>query len=679
MINKISAIILTALILCLFLHNNAGAMENKATETLIEQIDLSSWVPESFTVSTDGMHRAYVLKKDGKELAVIDGKEGKEYDLIMKGPGGYFTFSPDSGRVIYFAQLDGKQFAVIDGKEGSRYDKAFVEEDSIIFSPDGKKTAYIAEADGNQFVVIEGIEGKKYKGEIAVIAFSPDSSRVFYKVKQDNKEFVVLDGNEETKFDEINDHNPPLFSPDSKRFAYHARNGRKWMVVIDGKEGPGHDFIFFGGPVFSPDSKRVVYAAMTDSGPFLGNEDIPDWNTLMNKLKEHKSPVEERIWNLLNEETKKTVETWKSGDAVDEKSKKVVLYGLNTILDVKDFYSKDLFKSLKMDWANNFLLNNQLSKLKNNIQLRKFNRFLLELVYQREIVRSRKFHTILDGKDGKEYDLIFVGNHGGNFSSDSRNFMYLARCDDKWFVVENGKEGKKYDYAQNQYATYTPDGKQTAYFAGSGKDRFMVFNGKEGKKYDDIVVPPLFSADGKRMTYAALSGDKALVVVDGKEGKKYDMVREYIFSTGKDGRKKTLTLMEALGKPIKYIVNCNIRRKMIYEELLYIVNRFSPDGKRSAYTAENDGKWLVVIDGNEGERYDDIKTAPIFSPDSGLAVYSAKNEGKEFVVVEGKEGEKYDQVFLSEGNESVFFRGANTFRYIARKGSSIFLVEEKVK
>lgn len=679
MINKTAILILTIFILCIFLHSNAQALERKSKETLIEKIDLSSWVPESFTVSANGKHYAYVFKKDGKEQAVIDGSKGKEYDLILKGPGGYFTFSPDIDRVIYFAQLDGKQFSVTDGKEGSRYDKAFTEEDSITFSPDSRKTAYIAGKDGNQFVVTDGVEGKKYKGNISVIAFSPDSSRMFYKVKEENKEFVVLDGKEETRFDEVNDHNPPLFSPDSKRFAYHARKVRKWVAVIDGKEGPEHDFIFFGGPVFSPDSKRVVYAAMRDSGPFLGNDDITDWNAFMNRLKEHKSPIEERIWSLMNDEAKQAVESWKSGEAVDEKTVKIVLYGLNNILDVKDFYSKDLFKSLKMDWANTFLLNNQLSKLKNNVQLRKFNRFLLELVYPREIVRSRKFHTVLDGKDGKEYDLIFTGNHGGNFSADSREFMYLARCDDKWFIVKNGKEGKKYDYAQNQYATFTPDGKQIAYFAGTGKDRFMVFGEKEGKKFDDIVVPPLFTRDGKRMTYAALSGDKAVVVTDGQEGAKYDMVREYIFSTGKDGRKRMLTLAEALGKPVKYIVNCNIRRKMIYEELLYIVNRFSPDGKRSAYTAQKDGKWFVVTDGKEGEKYDDIITAPIFSPDGGLAVYPAKSKGRELVVVEGNEGEKYDQVFLNEGNVSIFFRGADTFQYIARKGSDIFLVEEKVK
>ena len=125
--------------------------------------------------------------------------------------------------------------------------------------------------------------------------------------------------------------------------------------------------------------------------------------------------------------------------------------------------------------------------------------------------------------------------------------------------------------------------------------------------------------------------------------------------------------------------NCNILRKMIYENLGYIVNRFSPDGKRSAYTAEKDGKWLVVIDGNEGEKYDDIKTAPVFSPDSGITVYTAKNKDREFVVVENNEGEKYDRVFLNEGNESVLFGQPGTFHYIARKGNNIFLVEEKVK
>ncbi|MCD4782856.1 MAG: hypothetical protein K8T10_03385 [Candidatus Eremiobacteraeota bacterium] len=677
MINKTVVLILAVLILCSFFHSGVEAMERKATETLIEKIDLSSWMPESFTVSMDGKHRAYVKKKDGKELAVINGKEEKVYDRILKGPGGYFTFSPDSGRVIYFAQLDGKQFAVVDGKESNKYDKTFIEKNSMSFSADSKKIAYIAEEGVNQFVVIDGKEGKRYKGKITTIAFSLDSSRVYYKVKQDNKEFVVIDGKEEKRYDEMNNHNPPAFSPDSRRFAYEAREGRKWVMVIDGKEGPEHDYIFFGGSAFSPDSRKVAYAAMHESGPLLGNDDILDWDGLLLSLKEHKSPVEERIWSLLDEETKRTLQAWKPGSAIDEKSRKIVLYGLNTVLERKDFYSKDLFKDIKIDWANNFLLNKQLRNLKSNLQLRKFNRFLLELVYPREMVKSHKFYTILNGKEGGKYDLVFVGYYGNNFSSDSRNFMHLARCDDKWFIVENGREGKKYDFSYNQYATYSPDGKQIAFYAGSGKDRFVVVDGKEGKKYDKVVVPPIFSPDSKRITYTVLSGGKVLVVVDEEDGGKYDKVREYIMPIGKDGKKTTLTLREAFGKPFKYRVNCNIRRKMIYKSLMYFVNRFSPDSKRTAYVAEKDGKCLVVIDGNEGVKYDDIRTAPIFSPDSKLAVYTAYREGKEFVVVEGKEGKKYDNVFLNEGNESVLFKLPDTFHYIARKGSNIYLVEEK--
>ena len=71
---------------------------------------------------------------------------------------------------------------------------------------------------------------------------------------------------------------------------------------------------------------------------------------------------------------------------------------------------------------------------------------------------------------------------------------------------------------------------------------------------------------------------------------------------------------------------------------------FSPDCKRVAYKAKNGGKWLVVVDGQPGPEYDEIRTKPIFSPDSSRVAYWAKKSRKYSVVVDGQQGPEYDEI-----------------------------------
>src|SRR3990172_7732287 len=109
--------------------------------------------------------------------------------------------------------------------------------------------------------------------------------------------------------------------------------------------------------------------------------------------------------------------------------------------------------------------------------------------------------------------------------SDSKRVAYvidelkwLSR--DKYIVVVDGKEGKKYDVIGEGYS-FSPDGKRLAYAAEEGEKFMVVVDGIEGKKYDNIGNP-LFSPDGKRLAYAVKDNNKVFVVVNGEEGKKYD-------------------------------------------------------------------------------------------------------------------------------------------------------------
>jgi len=71
---------------------------------------------------------------------------------------------------------------------------------------------------------------------------------------------------------------------------------------------------------------------------------------------------------------------------------------------------------------------------------------------------------------------------------------------------------------------------------------------------------------------------------------------------------------------------------------------FSPDGKRVAYAALDDGKWRVLVDGEAQKPYDTLgDDSLLFSPDGAKFAYAARSAGKWCVVV-GQEQKHYDGV-----------------------------------
>ena len=87
----------------------------------------------------------------------------------------------------------------------------------------------------------------------------------------------------------------------------------------------------------------------------------------------------------------------------------------------------------------------------------------------------------------------------------------------------------------------------------------------------------------------------------------------------------------------KFQVVHNQSRSKEYAAVGQIV--FTSDGRRIVYPALSaDGKWRMVLDGNEGRPYDTLLT-PRFSPDGKHVVYQAKNGDKWFIVVDNTPNE----------------------------------------
>jgi len=83
----------------------------------------------------------------------------------------------------------------------------------------------------------------------------------------------------------------------------------------------------------------------------------------------------------------------------------------------------------------------------------------------------------------------------------------------------------------------------------------------------------------------------------------------------------------------------------------------------------------ILVDGQQGKEYDIGVWFPVFSPDSKHVAYAVSEYGgkKSFVVVGGIEGRVYDLV------STPVFESPNRLRYNAKKGDSLYLVEETIK
>jgi hypothetical protein len=115
-------------------------------------------------------------------------------------------------------------------------------------------------------------------------------------------------------------------------------------------------------------------------------------------------------------------------------------------------------------------------------------------------VRGNKWFYVLDGVEGKEYDLVNIegelcgDEEGPIFSPDSKHFAYAAWRGEEYFFVLDGMEGKGYNRSITNPA-FSPDSKHFAYTARDLKGVVVVVDGVESKgKYDYIIGPFVFDS-----------------------------------------------------------------------------------------------------------------------------------------------------------------------------------------
>jgi hypothetical protein len=266
------------------------------------------------TLSPDGRHFGFSVRRGGQWIVDVDGRDGKEYDDIKNRAvaiGDYGRFinnnvhfglnlglednalvsyetapifgQDDSDRTGYIAKKGSKWVVVVDGQEGTEYDEVFGPVSPLLGLSRGH-VAYCASRDGKFVVVIDGQEIVGYDsiGRKSGFTFSPDDEHVAFAAAKAGKWFVVLDGKPLGPYDGLkmegaggdrwgpwgnDDYGKDLvFNADGK-LAYFAQKGEKFFAVVDGLPGKNYDGA--AQLTFSRDGHRLAYIAIDNNQEFV--------------------------------------------------------------------------------------------------------------------------------------------------------------------------------------------------------------------------------------------------------------------------------------------------------------------------------------------------------------------------------------------------------------------------
>ena len=292
---------------------------------------------------------------------------------------------------------------------------------------------------------------------------------------------------------------------------------------------------------------------------------------------------------------------------------------------------------------------------------------------RKEEEQDKLFCIIEEQSEKKSYDILKYRNNYPVFNKNGKRLAFISDLEGKWVVVADGKEGKSYDGIDS--LTFSPDGQRLAYFAKQGGRSFLVVDNEEGEDIKNVHTRDFltFSPDSKRIAYRAIGvyeGHqlfKVYVVVDRKISQPYIIsYRERLLPTKRE--------------PFAPIGGGMFLYKVSYTKLeapSYLsIPIFSPDSKKIAYCAmkrhvkenpegsnntENEFyyRFHYVIDDVEGKAYDNISTMPVFSPDSSKIAYAAAKGKQWHIVVNGEEGNKYNSVqgpIFSPDSESLAYK-----------------------
>jgi len=287
---------------------------------------------------------------------------------------------------------------------------------------------------------------------------------------------------------------------------------------------------------------------------------------------------------------------------------------------------------------------------------------------------DNKWFLVVDNKQaGKQYDNFGANNPPAPeisfFSPDGKNIAYIAMENQKSFIVMNGKELQQYDGVSNLY--FSDDSKHIVYSARKNNKWCVVFDHIEGKNYDMIGDIGIVSPDGNHIAYIAKDNNKCFVVKDEIEGKKYSMILAHTVTFSPDSQHIAYIAIE----DNKTFLVIDGEEQKSYDTMANFV-LFSKDSRHIVCSAFKNGKYCVIKDGQEYKLYDNIiESSPFLTPDGKHVIYAVTEGRNSFVVVDDNEGKSYQAILPKQ---KIRFDSAKSFHYLVQNNNDIFLVEESI-
>jgi len=175
----------------------------------------------------------------------------------------------------------------------------------------------------------------------------------------------------------------------------------------------------------------------------------------------------------------------------------------------------------------------------------------------------------------------------------------------------------------------SPDGSRWSGVLVTGLDKATVFI--DGQPRQDLIgaVTFAYSSDSKGLAYVAVRTTGPGLVVNGEEqppAPDLMTASDLRFLPGA----KSVAYVVAQGKSKRLVIGGQAQPKN--EELVPRTLTFTADGRHWAYAARADGKWVVVVDGAEVARFDQLGQLPQLSRD-GARWACAGLRGRDVVVV----------------------------------------------
>lgn len=189
---------------------------------------------------------------------------------------------------------------------------------------------------------------------------------------------------------------------------------------------------------------------------------------------------------------------------------------------------------------------------------------------------------------------------------------------------------------------FSGDGGKAAFVVKQGAHWVVIADGHADEPgFDRIGRGPFFNADGSRLLYRGrIDKDKTQFVVDSTRGPVYDGGEDPVFSRGGHH----YGYLAVRGK--KWLAVLDGHEGQEYDEMASGSIAFNSDGTRSAYVAAVGKQWQVILDGTPGPVLESIFEGRVRLSDDGLHhAWFAREAGRWVPVLDGQAAaERYETI-----------------------------------